>query len=181
MRVEDDYQTNNYELERTNIGNFFYKILNKVSAFLMKHMWLYYVLNYTWGIILTIVGWIVLGFLHLFFRKKIVDSNKFGPAHYVMIFHNWGGLELGCNFILAENMGDYWTFHTKCHEMGHTFQNAILGPFMIFLVSIPSAIRYWYQRIRTKKDKFNKPYDAAWFEESATDIGTKYYAEFFNK
>ena len=46
------------------------------------------------------------------------------------------------------------------HEFGHSFQNAILGPFMIFLVSIPSAIRYWYQTIRESKGKTNKPYDS---------------------
>ena len=66
------------------------------------------------------------------------------------------------------------------HEYGHTFQNAILGPFFIFIVAIPSAIRYWYQTIREKQNKENKDYDLIWFEGGATDIGNeaeKYFNE----
>lgn len=181
MRIEDDYKTNNYDKKRSNIGNFLYKITNRAANFLMNHIWLYYVLNYTWGLITVIVGWLVIGFLHLFFRKKIKDDGKFGPCHYVMIFYNWGGLELGVNFILADEMGDYWTKHTKCHEMGHTFQNAIYGPLAIFIIYLPSSIRYWYQEFRSKNGKSNKEYDSIWFEESATDIGTKYHNEFLIK
>ena len=32
--------------------------------------------------------------------------------------------------------------HVNKHELGHSYQNAILGPFMPFMVAIPSAIRY---------------------------------------
>jgi hypothetical protein len=42
---------------------------------------------------------------------------------------------------------------------------------MIFLVSIPSAIRYWYQEFRSRKGKTNKPYDSFWAEDSATTCG----------
>ena len=63
-------------------------------------------------------------------------------------------------------------FSTNNHELGHTFQNAILGPFFIFIVAIPSAIRYWYRRFSKK----TKPeYDAIWFEGSATSIGEYVY------
>lgn len=30
----------------------------------------------------------------------------------------------------------------NAHEFGHTFQNCLLGPLMLFVVSLPSAIRY---------------------------------------
>lgn len=181
MRTYEDYSHNNYKGDRTSFGNFMYRVTNKCARFFMKHMWLYYILNYTWGIIMTIIGWIVLGFIHLFLRKKVVEHGRFGPCHYAMLFDNWGGLELGTNFILADNMGEDWTLHTKCHEMGHTFQNALWGPFAIFLIFIPSAIRYWYQTIRSNKGKPNKEYDAFWAEESATDIGTDYYKNYLSK
>ena len=58
------------------------------------------------------------------------------------------------------------------HEFGHTFQNTLLGPFFPILVGIPSAIRYWYQAIRTKQGKQNKAYDSIWFEDAATQCGT---------
>ena len=125
---------------------------------------------------MTLAGWVSLGIMKLFTIKKS-KFGKFGPAHYLMFGNNWGGLEFGINFFVADNMGDEWTLHTKKHELGHTFQNAIYGPFVIFISFIPSAIRYWYQHFRAKKNKSNKPYDLAWFEESATDVGYLYNYE----
>lgn len=160
-----------YQEQRTKYGKFMFNVMLKGSRFLMKHMWLYYLLNYTWGIIMTLIGWIVLGFVRLFLRKKVVDHGRFGPCHYAMLFNNWGGLELGTNFLLADNMGKAWTLHTKQHETGHTFQNALLGPLAIFLIFIPSAIRYWL----TTFGKIDSPYDLIWFEGSASTIGEEYY------
>ena len=159
------------EYQRTKFGNFMYKFLQKATKPLINHIWLYYLLNYTWGIITTFFGWLTLGILSLIFIKKTKERGLFGPCCYIMFGNNWGGLELGTNFIIADGMGEEWTLHTKCHELGHTFQNAILGPFAIFLVFIPSFIRYWYREIKGAK----VPYDAIWFEGSATDIGTDYF------
>lgn len=68
------------------------------------------------------------------------------------------------------------------HELGHTYQNCVLGPFFIFLVAIPSACRYWYKVIAQKHGKkFESTwYDSIWFEGSATEIGT-YIVDVFNK
>lgn len=180
MRIEDDYTTNNYKDERSILGNFFYTITMRQGNFLMRHLWLYYFLHYTWGLLYTLLGWCILGFIKVFFKKYLVEYSKIGPCRYIMLLDNWGGLELGVNFLIADNMGEYWTYHLKCHEMGHTFQNAIYGPFAIFLIYIPSAIRYWYQEFRSIKNKQNKNYDCIWFEESATDIGHKYYNDFLS-
>lgn len=166
-----------YQSERTSYGRFMFNITLHVSKFLMKHMWLYYILNYTWGIITTLVGWIVLGFVRLFLRNKVVDYGKFGPCHYAMLGNNWGGLELGTNFVLADGMRAEWTLHTKQHEMGHTFQNAIWGPLAIFLIFIPSCIRYWLDRA----GKVKKDYDAIWFEGNASTIGSEYYNNYLCK
>lgn len=167
-----------YSDQRTKIGNWFYNVTDKCADFLMRHMWLYYILNYTWGIIMTVIGWIVIGFVKLFLNKHITETDKFGPCLYHMLFDNWGGIELGVNFLIADRMGADWTLHTKCHECGHTFQNAIWGPLCIFISFLPSAIRYWVRRISKKSDT---PYDLAWFEQSATFIGGKYYRMFIDK
>lgn len=160
-----------YQEQRTKYGKFMFNVMLKGSRFLMKHMWLYHLLNYTWGIIMTLIGWIVLGFVRVFLRKKVVEHGKFGPCHYIMLFDNWGGLDLGTTFLLADNMGKEWTLHTKQHETGHTFQNALLGPLAIFLIFIPSAIRYWL----TTFGKIDSPYDLIWFEGNASTIGEEYY------
>ena len=124
---------------------------------------------------MTIVGWIALGFIKLFLRKNISEFDKFGLCYYVKFGNRWGGLSLGTNFFVADNMGDEWTLHTKCHELGHTFQNAIWGPLAIFLIYIPSYIRYWKFRSNNKKNKPNPDYDLFWAEGNATTIGEKYY------
>ena len=44
-----------YQEQRTKYGKFMFNLSLKGSRFLMKHMWLYYLLNYTWGIIMTLI------------------------------------------------------------------------------------------------------------------------------
>jgi len=174
MRTEFDFINNNYKNQRTWMGNVMYTITKFFANILIKYRWLYYVLNYTWGLGMTIVGWLVYWFTRIFLCLYIDEHGKFGHCHYLMIGDNWGGLSLGTNLFIASRMGDECTYHTKCHETGHTFQNAIWGPFAIFLIYIPSVIRYWYQTIRSKHNKSNVKYDCFWAEESATDIGTKF-------
>ena len=67
------------------------------------------------------------------------------------------------------------------HEFGHAIsQNSLLGPIAIFLCFIPSAIRYWYFEIRSRKGKTNKPYSAIWFEDGA-DMCGKYAVSALSK
>lgn len=66
----------------------------------------------------------------------------------------------------------------NAHEFGHSIQNTLLGPLYIFIVMIPSAIRYW---IRTLKPKsVYTAYDDIWFEDSATQCG-KYAIKYINQ
>lgn len=158
---------NKYENDRTKIGNFFYKLSYKAAQFLMRHLWLYWLLHYTWALPVTIVTWII-WLCALPFSKQ---RGKFGPAFYQMTGKNWGGVSLGHNFIVANEMGDKYTAECMRHELGHTFQTALFGVFTVFLVIIPSAVRYWLSRW----NKLNTPYDLAWFEGSATEIGNYYF------
>lgn len=164
-------------MTRTKIGQFMYNITNAGGLFFAHHKVLYYISSYTWGLLLTLVGWGMFVFSRLLLRKKIVEKGKFFTAHYAILGDNWGGVSIGSNFLVADNMGEAYTLHTKCHELGHTYQNALWGPFTIFLVALPSAIRYWYQNIRAMKNKPNKPYDLVFFEGSATYIGETLLSE----
>jgi hypothetical protein len=159
-----------YQSQRTKLGQLLYTITLKCGTYLSKHIWLWYFLNLTWGIIFTFVGAVMaLGLLitgHKPYKYKHVLCFQFG--------NNWGGLEGSFFIFVANNMGDDWTQHTREHEFGHSFQNAIYGPFNMLITYFPSVARYWYQQIRYKKGLSNKPYDLAWFEESASDIGHNY-------
>lgn len=84
---------------------------------------------------------------------------------YFEIGQGWGGLSLGWFFICCKDASE----SLKCHEVGHTLQNANIGDWKIAL-SIMSAARYWYREIFGA----TTPYDSWWFEGQATELGTKY-------
>lgn len=85
---------------------------------------------------------------------------------YFEIGKGWGGLSLGWFFICCENSSE----SLKCHEVGHLIQAAANNGFIMFILCVCSAIRYWYREI------FNvtTPYDSWWFESQATRLGTLY-------
>lgn len=120
---------------------------------------LFYTLSLTWGLPLTIIGAIIFSILIILGKKP----KKWDYCYYINIGKSWGGLELGLFFIVDEND----SIHTKKHEQGHGIQNCYFGPFMIFIVFIPSAMRYWYREIIKKinPNKALSEYDSIWFEK----------------
>ena len=132
---------------------------------------IYWLISLTWGCLLSFVGLLV-GLVLLITGHK---PYKLGPNIYFKVGHGWGGVEFGPIFVVAKDAGN----RTICHEAGHGIQNLIWGPLMPFVISIPSAIRYWYREtIRRKNiEKYNSlpDYDSIWFEGQATDWGIKYY------
>lgn len=100
-----------------------------------------------WSIPLNIFALVVSLFLLVIGAKP----KRWGPAVRFEIGHGWGGLELGLCFFMTSDSAPY---DVKCHEMGHLLQQAIFGPFMPFIVSFPSASRYWLFRIETQKNRY---------------------------
>lgn len=129
---------------------------------------LFYILSFTWGLPLTLIGIIVAIVLQICGYKP----QRHGYCFYFEIGENWGGAELGIVFLTNKNPSTY----IKNHEHGHALQNCVYGFFMPFIVCIPSAIRYWYRKVRTNKGLENKAaYDDVWFESQATKWGSKFY------
>ena len=129
---------------------------------------LFYLLSFTWGAPMTLLGCLVAGVLLLFGKRP----QKWGYCYYFEVGKHWGGIELGIFFI--KDRSD--STHIKNHEHGHALQNCLWGPLMIPVISLPSFTRYWYRRLRQKINKNVKlpPYDAIWFEGQATSWGTKF-------
>lgn len=131
---------------------------------------LFYLLSFTWGLPLTLIGCIV-GVVLLILGYK---PKKYGYCYYFEVGENWGGLELGMVFIANKNPSNY----IKLHELGHGIQNCFLGPLMPFIVCIPSAVRYWYREwlVCSGRKKYSElpNYDTVWFESQATKLGEKY-------
>lgn len=124
---------------------------------------IYYALSFTWGIIMTIIG--CLATIALMACGKRPKRNQYG--WYIMCGKGWGGFSAGPCSVVCED----YTEHILAHEFGHSIQNCFLGPFMIFLVVIPSVCRYWYREL---KHITSPPYDSVWFEGTATALGEKY-------
>jgi len=127
----------------------------------------FYILSFTWGLPLTLIGCLVAGvLLCLGHRPK-----KTGYGYCFEVGQDWGGLELGFFFITEKDSS--WAL--KVHEFGHGVQNCVYGFLMIPLITIPSAIRYWYREAvwrRSKEKYYQLPeYNAIWFERQATDWG----------
>lgn len=158
-----------YRSKRSKIGNMMYDFMDLTTSVVVKHKFLYYFLNFTWGILTTLCG-LLISLILICCGKK---PKKFRYCWYFEVCKHWGGLEMGTMFLRDTTSSD----SINHHEFGHTCQNAILGPFFIFLVAIPSAIRYWHQIYRESKGLTNKPYDLIWFEGSATDIGYTTYSK----
>ena len=105
---------------------------------------LFYVVSFTWGGLMSIIGAIVTLILLPFGKQGIYHGRV-----YTAIGENWGGLEFGCFFICCNNYSE----QLLAHEAGHGLQNCLWGPLFPFVIMIPSAIRYWIFQQRSMKDK----------------------------
>ncbi len=139
---------------------------------------LFYILSFTWGIIMTLIGLLVLAFCTIFFKDTKVELSN-GRIFIRFLNKSFGGVSLGI-VILTDRF--YSLNHgVDGHELGHTLQNAWLGPLFIPLIAIPSLIRAsmfnwlatrYYER-RGNGDVLK--YDSAWFEGWATNLGNKHF------
>lgn len=122
---------------------------------------IYYILNFTWGLPMTLIGGLVALVLTIAGKKprKRTSGIAFRTGSC-----NWGGFSLG-PVVVTDTMP---TEGLVNHELGHSCQNAVYGPFMI-VISIASCVRYWFREwfpYRVKTD-----YDDIWFEGQATRWG----------
>ena len=131
-------------------------------------------LSFTWGLPSTAIG-ILVGLVLCITGHK--PENWMYCDHF-SIGKDWGGVSFGFIFITNENA----SMHIRNHEHGHALQNCVFGPLMLFIVDIPSAIRYWYRRYITKKGgSLKKAYDDIWFEGQATKLGTELHEYLLKK
>ena len=128
--------------------------------------WWYYLLQFTWGILINLFGAIAYLILAICFG---FPSHKYRNMYCVAIPWNFGGLNLGVFAIYGKDCPQVLS-----HEYGHSIQNLWWGPFTLLVIALPSAIRYWYREIKTSLNKpLRTAYDDIWFEGQATALGKK--------
>lgn len=128
---------------------------------------LFYLLSFTWGLPMTLIG-IVVGFILTISGKR---SERWGACQHFKVGKNWGGANFGVVIVTDETPSK----HIKNHEHGHAIQNCYFGFFMPFIVCIPSVVRYWYREFRRYiGNPCTTKYDDIWFEGQATRLGDIY-------
>ncbi|MDZ5712973.1 hypothetical protein [Jeotgalibacillus haloalkalitolerans] len=130
------------------------------------NIYLFWFIQLSWGIVINLFGLLITVILLCLGIKP----ERYNHAVYFEIGEKWGGVNFGGFLFVQKNASD----RLKSHEYGHSFQNLLLGPFMIFAVTIPSAIRYHVRNIQAAKGIMLKPYDDFWCESWATRLGEKH-------
>ena len=127
---------------------------------------------------MTFPGLLITLFCIIFLKGKV---HRNGFSYIVEIGGNWGGLELGavalCGNYSKTNKEAF--DHVRSHEFGHSVQQLIFGPLQLFVIGIPSAVRYWYFRLTPNKP--HQDYDYVWFEYTASKWGTSWINKIENQ
>ena len=86
---------------------------------------------------------------------------------------NQGGLSMGTFiFMRADHPNKEWTYNTRIHEYGHTWQCLLLGPLYYPIVAIPSMI--WCNCFAKYREKNNVSYYKLYCESWANRWGEKF-------
>ena len=130
---------------------------------------LFYTVQWTWGLPVNIVG----GIAYLICTKILKrPHSKFGYANIVYLPWNAGGLSMGL-FIFIKDRPDVnpWTYNTRIHEYGHTWQCLLLGPLYYIVIALPSVI--WCNFFDNYRKKNNVSYYKLYCEAWANNWGLK--------
>lgn len=140
--------------------------MEKYVCFLEKNPIIYYFLQFTYGIIMNIIG----GLLALILLITGYKPKKFTNNIYFEFKKiDWFGFSCGIFVFIGKDCTNFlW------HESGHSIQNVTFGPLFPFIVAIPSVIRFWYRELKFYKKGLTPKtyYDDIWFEGQATLLGS---------
>ena len=124
-------------------------------------IWIYRILQCTWGIVQTLLGFVV--FLCHFKDRHFVYNGA--------IATEWKrnfGLSLGLFIFVWPNDS-----HVLVHEYGHTLQSMVLGPLYLILVGIPSALWANLPFLQKRRMEQHISYYRFYPEKSANQLGEK--------
>ena len=130
---------------------------------------LFYLIQWTWGLPVNLVG----GIVYLICKAMGRKSEKFGYAWITYLPWNQGGLSLGLFiFMKADHPNKTWTYNTRIHEYGHTWQCLLLGVLYYPVIAIPSAV--WCNFFEKYRQKNNVSYYVFYPEKWANAWGQKF-------
>lgn len=131
---------------------------------------LFYLVQWTWGLPVNLVG----GIAYLICTRVLHRRRqKFGYANIVFLPWNSGGLSMGLFIFMKDNhKSEKWTYNTRIHEYGHTWQCLLLGPLYYIVIALPSAV--WCNFFEGYRKKNNVSYYKLYCEGWANAWGQKF-------
>ena len=131
---------------------------------------LFYLVQWTWGLTVNLAG----GIAFLICSKiKGYRYQRFGYAYIVYVPWKGGGLSLGLFiFMKDQHSNKKWTYNTRIHEYGHTWQCLLLGPLYWIVIAIHSFI--WCNCFAKYREKNNVSYYKLYCESWANSWGEKF-------
>ena len=130
----------------------------------------FYFIQWTWCLPVNIVG----GIAYLICTKILKRPHqKFGYANIVYLPWKQGGLSMGLFiFMRDKHENEKWTYNTRIHEYGHTWQCLLLGPLYYIVVALPSAV--WCNFFAKYREKNYVSYYKLYCESWANSWGEKF-------
>lgn len=151
---------------------------------------IFWLIQVTWALPTFLIGVLVALFM-LFTGHK---ASCYGLDIYFILDSTDGyGFSIGPFFFITSDCKD--SLYMKSHEHGHSIQSLWWGPLTLFVILIPSSIRFHFRdfvfflktralaRGQITAEQFltwknnRTPYDGIWFERQATNLGRKYFGE----
>ena len=130
---------------------------------------LFWILQWTWGLPVNLIGGIV--YLLLYPRCR---HERFNNAFISYVPWKFGGLSMGLFIFMADHGREPWTRNTRIHEYGHTIQCLLLGPLYWVVIGLPSAV--WCNFFEGYRKRNNVSYYKLYCESWANKWGEKWSA-----
>lgn len=134
--------------------------------YIVRNKYLFYILQFTWGIVGNLIGVIVLLVLIPTISKIKYEKNN---LRIVNKYKLNGNFSLGIFCFMSNYNFDF----SYKHEIGHSLQNAVYGVAYL-LIALCSVIRFWYREIRIKLGYQVNDYYSIWYEKEASKWGCYY-------
>ncbi|MBR0537237.1 MAG: hypothetical protein IJK40_03730 [Clostridia bacterium] len=128
---------------------------------------LFFLIQWTWGLPVNLIGGIVYLLTFPFCRHE-----RFCNAYISYIPWNQGGLSMGQFIFIADKREKEWTYNTRIHEYGHTIQCLLLGPLFWVVIGLPSAV--WCNFFAAYRKRRNVSYYKLYCESWANSWGEKW-------
>ena len=129
------------------------------------YLFLFYLLQWTWGIIQNVLGFFVFVFLCLKDSKRKIFMYK---GTIVTMWEQKTSASLGMFIFLG--IADE---RVLVHEYGHSIQSIILGPLYLPFIGIPSMIWCHHPTLRKLRRKGTYRYSSFYTEKWANHLGEK--------